>query len=426
VKNLFAIRRLRQFGRADEGQALVLGALALVVLMLMAGLGVEVGFLRYQKQQMQKAADAAAIAGASELIYGTPALAIVAARNDAAANGFTNGNNGITVSVNIPPQSGPFTGDSSYVEVIVAQLQPSYFVAVGGYSAVNVRGRAVASSMGSASGCIYALDPTDPGSLVAAGSVAITSNCGIRVNSSSGSAFEKTGSGNIDVNYGGVGVVGGVYEQGSGSISPPPVTGIPPFIDPLAGLPAPTVGNCTYTGKQTIQLSGPVPNGVYCGGISIATSGTVTFSGLYILLGGISVAGTYSPTLTGSNVTFYNTGNTTYQYAPVAITGSSSTALYAPTSGSLAGILFFQDRSIVGYCCGPATVNTFDGSRGELYTGALYFPTTPISYTGNATYPPYTIIDAWQVKMVGTSAIKNNYTSLESGASPISSAVLVE
>jgi len=79
VTNLFAIQRLRQFGRADEGQALVLTALAPVALMLMAALGGDVGVLRYEKQQMQKAADAGAIAGASARIYGEPVP--VAARN---------------------------------------------------------------------------------------------------------------------------------------------------------------------------------------------------------------------------------------------------------------------------------------------------------------------------------------------------------
>jgi hypothetical protein len=60
------MRQLRQFGRADEGQALVLTSLAPVALMLMAGLGVDV--LRYEKQQMHK--EAGAIAGASALTYG--------------------------------------------------------------------------------------------------------------------------------------------------------------------------------------------------------------------------------------------------------------------------------------------------------------------------------------------------------------------
>jgi len=35
----FLIRRLKKFGRADEGQTLVLTALGLLVLLLMAGLG---------------------------------------------------------------------------------------------------------------------------------------------------------------------------------------------------------------------------------------------------------------------------------------------------------------------------------------------------------------------------------------------------
>ncbi len=70
VTNLFAMRRLRQFGNADEGQALLLTASALVVVMRMTALGVDVGILRDEKQQMQKAADAGAIAGGSALIYG--------------------------------------------------------------------------------------------------------------------------------------------------------------------------------------------------------------------------------------------------------------------------------------------------------------------------------------------------------------------
>jgi len=427
LTNCLAKKRLEQLGKEEEGQALVLGALALVILMLMAGLGVDVGYLRYQKLQMQKAADAGAIAGASDLIYGTSALAMVAAQHDVTANGFTNGINGTTVTVNIPPASGPWAGNDKYVEVIVAQAAPTFFMRVGGFDTVNVSSRAVASSVASSSGCIYALDPTDSATFTAEGSVNINSNCGIRVNSNSATAFYKTGSGNISLTNrtDGIGVVGGVSEAGSGTITPEPREGIPGFIDPLAYVPAPTVGNCTTTMTLTITKSQSVPMGTYCGGIVIATNGTVTFSGLYVLLGGLTVSPGSFPTLTGTGVTFYNTGNPTYPYAPITITGSSNSQLSAPTSGSLAGILVFQDRSIVA-CCGPSTVNTIDGSHGEIYTGAFYFPTTPVTYTANSTFPPYVIIDAWQVTMLGTSAIGNTYTSLPDGASPIRSAALVE
>jgi len=151
VTNFFATRQLRQFARADQGQAIVITALALSVLMLMAGLGVDVGFLRYQKQQMQKAADAGAIAGAAALEYGGGYLN--AAYNDAAANGFTNGVNGVNVYVHHPPTTvgDPFYLDTNYVEVIVAQVQPTFFMPVGGIQSVNVSARAVASAVNSGS-----------------------------------------------------------------------------------------------------------------------------------------------------------------------------------------------------------------------------------------------------------------------------------
>jgi Flp pilus assembly protein TadG len=110
-----------RFNRAEEGQALVLTGLGLLVLMLMAGLGIDVGYLRYEKQQMQKAADAGALAAASARIYGGDYTD--AGKNDAKANGFTDGQNGIHVTVNYPPNTNgdPFKGNNNYVEVIVAQ-----------------------------------------------------------------------------------------------------------------------------------------------------------------------------------------------------------------------------------------------------------------------------------------------------------------
>jgi hypothetical protein len=423
-----ATTQLRRLDRAEEGQALVLGALALVVLVLMAGLGVDVGYLRYEKLQMQKAADAGALAGASELIYGTSGLAMVAAKNDTKANGFTDGNNGVTVTVNIPPASGPWAGNSSYVEVIVAQAEPTFFMRVGGFNTVNVSSRAVASSIASSDACIYALDPTDSGSLVVQGRVDVNSNCGIRVNSSSASAFEKRGSGDITVSpqVAGIGIVGDISQGGSGTIDPTPVTGIPGFGDPLANVPAPTPGQCYGDGQQLVinKPNQTVQQGTYCGGIAInGVIGPVTFTpnSTFILMGGgLTVTGG-QPILIGNGVTFYNTANAGNAYAPIVLTGAAGTNLSAPTSGSLEGILFFQDRGIVSNA-----ISTFDASHEELYAGALYFPTTPVKYTGSKSFPPYTIIDAWKIMMVGTNAINNVYTSLSSGASPIRSAELVE
>ncbi|HKD83305.1 MAG TPA: pilus assembly protein TadG-related protein [Terriglobales bacterium] len=421
-------RQLNQFGRGEEGQALVLTALGLLVLLLMAGLGVDVGYLRYQKQQMQKAADAGAIAGASAMIYdGSSSPNITtAAQADAAANGYTNGTNGISVQVNVPPQTpgDPFQGKDNYVEVIVAQTRPTFFMRVGGFDNVYVRSRAIASSVGSSDGCIYALDPVDKKTFLINGNVGISSNCGILVNSSDGDALHKNGvSGTVDASS--IGVVGGY--SGSG-FNPTPVAGIAPFTDPLASVQAPTDYPTTCDSAHTnvvINNNNNLQNltqGTYCGGITIGGNANVTFgAGTYVLLGGgLTVTG--GATITGGGVTFYNTGNSTYPYAPIKVAGSSSTTLTAPSAGPLAGILFFQDRSITDH----TLLNTINGSNGAIYTGVLYFPTTPLRYTGTPVNNAYEIIIAWTLEFNGNTTITNHYTTLPNGASPIQSAVLVE
>lgn len=420
------MRQLRQFSKGDEGQALVLTALGLVLLMLMAGLGVDVGFLRYEKQQMQKAADAAALAGAAALAY-DPANYAVAAIHDATANGFTNGQNGIVVTVNNPPQTNgdPFQGQPNYVEVIVSQPQPTFFMRITGSSSVPVRSRAVASAVGNGSACMYVMAPSGSGALTVKGAAAVSAACTIIVNSSDSAAVVKTGSGAITANY--IGIVGKMSEVGSGSVNPTPITGIGPVADPLINVQAPTPSTCTpqsgtITGSGTHVLN----PATFCGGISITGSGSVTFMpGTYILEGGgLSVGG--STTITGNGVTFYNTGNSTYPYQPISFVGSASSTLSAPTSGPLAGMLYFQDRSITD-CCGPTSVNTVDGSSGANITGALYFPTTPLKYTGStATNSAYMIMVAWTLEYVGSSVLNDNYSSLPAGASPIHSSILVE
>ena len=73
--------------------------------------------------------------------------------------------------------------------------------------------------------------------------------------------------------------------------------------------------------------------------------------------GGFSVSS--QANIIGNGVTIYNTGSASYAYQPISITGGSTTVLTAPTTGSLAGILFFQDRSIT--TTSKTSVNTIAG-----------------------------------------------------------------
>jgi len=423
MSNLLPIPPARRFRKSDEGQALVLGALGMVVFMLMAGLGVDVAYLRYQKQQMQKAADAGALAAAYALIeYGNTVgqtQIIAAGKNDAKANGFSDGLNGISVKVHNPPTTNgdPFQGNFNYVEVIVSQVQPTFFMRIGGFNSVNVSSRAVATAVGSGSGCLYSLAPSGSDTFDVGLNSIISSNCGILIASSSSSAFTTAPGSRITATS--IGIVGD--DTGSGTLEPAPTTGIAPFTDPLANVPAPTVPGCQFMNTK-VTSPGRLPSGTYCNGIQVVTNGRVTFdSGTYILEGGgLQVSG--SPTLIGNGVTFYNTGNATYPYQPINLTGSEDTHLSAPESGDLAGILIFQDRHITN----DQRPNNVDGSRRQIYTGTLYFPTTPLQYRGTQIVNPYELMIAWKLKFLGDTTIANHYNDLQNGASPVRNATLVE
>ena len=447
MKNRGPTSKLRHFRRAQEGQALVLTALALVVIMLMAGLGVDVGYLRYQKQQMQKAADAGALAGAAALVYLSPKWKVSAVA-DVAANGFiATPSNGITISAYNPPIDPPFNtapDNFNYVEVVVSQPQPTFFMrVVGGFAVVPVTARSVASAAGSASGCIYVLDPTQAGSYTISGGARLTAACGLFIDSRNPAALVENGSGTCTkATY--IGIVGS--DSGSENDCFPgaqPVSDIAPFADPLAGLQPPAVpacaggpptwsppGNCSYTPNSGLHCthSATLNFGTYCGGINASGSNTtITFlSGTYVLEGGgMHIVG--GATANGTGVTFYNTVNAgdSPAYDKIFINGGSNTSLSAPTSGPLEGILFFQDRNLPpGYV---HTVNdTISGDSNTNFVGTLYFPLTKqLNYTGGSLATAYTVIVAYDLTITGNSMINDDYSTI-GGISPIHSAVLVQ
>ena len=78
------------------------------------------------------AADSAAVAGEHEILAGQSASVVSAAQHDAALNDFTDGTGTIKVTVSSPPTSGPHTGSSKAVEVIVSETHPTYLLRVIG------------------------------------------------------------------------------------------------------------------------------------------------------------------------------------------------------------------------------------------------------------------------------------------------------
>jgi len=403
-----------------SGQVMVLICVALVELLGMIAVVADFSFMQDQRSMMQTAADSAAMASAQELNYGD---AVAAGKADAATNGFTNGQSGVTVAINNPPSMGPNTSNTAYVEAIVTMPEPTYFLRLLGVSSISVSARGVAYE-GNGPNCVYVLDPTATSAMSVTGNVTIQSGCGVLVDSSASNGLAVTG--NVTITAPTIGVVGNYTSSGNVSFTPTPKTAVIAASDPLAYLTEPTVGSCAHS---SFSLSGNTGSsgspyqlyaGTYCGGISVSGNSWLNFNaGTYVLAGGgMTITG--NSVMTGTGVTFYNTTGTG-GYGAIALNGNSTVNFSAPTSGSLAGILFFQDRSIPSTAAG----STITGNSSSTFNGAIYFATTAVTYNGNSAVNGYSILVSDKVVINGNSTVGNNYSSLTNG-SPIKGTILAE
>ena len=424
----------RRGRRRPNGQIFVIVSVAMVVMMGAAALAVDIGRLWTTKRLMQSAADAAALAGADAAATGGSSSAVTAAAQAAATqNGFTNGSSSAnspktaTVTVNYPPTSGQYKGNSSVVQVILSQSQQTYFMGAVGLGTIPVTVTADAMTISSGS-CIYSLDPTGSGAMTVQGTSSLSSACGVYVNSDNSSALIASGGGTVTAPL--VGVVGGTTLNGGGNVGI--TTGIASFGDPLAYETSPTIGACTVNNLKNISSvqSQPLQPGVYCGGgITINAGAVVTFApGLYIIDGGgLTING---GTVSGTGVTFYLSGaskknSNPNSYAGVNIAGNATVNLSAPcnsTTGTIPGIeglLFFQDPAITN-----GVSSTINGGSGSSFSGAMYFPTTSLNYAGTTASGGYVLLVSYDLTISGNASIGNNFSCLADG-SPIKNSALV-
>jgi len=386
----------------EAGQSLVFVAFGLVVLTGVTGLAIDMGFLRYTKRRVQTAADSAAIAAASQLHRGDYTAA---ALNDSKANGFEDGEKGVTVSA-FPPTEPPFAGKPNHIEVRVQQVAPTFFMRLFKVDHATLSATAIAR-LGSSKGCVYSLG------LIGGINVNATVNapaCGVVDN-----ALLTIGGGCLNAAS-----IGVVLPLLGGCVTPVPIGGIDPAADPLAYMAAPAVGGCDFTNTVVNSNTGKTVTltpGVYCGGIKIdpKNGDSVVFEqGLYILSGGgIQIQGPAN--VTGDGVTFYVTGG-----GSVQVTGTGNITLTAAVDSLVAGIpggvLFFQDRG------DGQDAKIVNGSL--LLTGALYFPTAKLTLGGNGN-APYLILVSQSIQFDGNLTIGTDYSALAAG-SPIRTAVLVQ
>ena len=365
----------------EHGQAMIVAALAFAVLCGMAAMTIDLGLFYIERRSLQNAADAAVLAGATELpdTFAAEAKAREwAAKNGVGQRGWEIEN--ITFSDGIP--HGP--GQKKITMRLVDRDVPYLFGRVLGLTSTELRAQAAAWQDGNSAGtyAIIVLNPTvclafdNTGS----GNIRIQDG-GIMVNSSCSPSARHAGSGNIEVGMFHYYERGSFTEVGSGNVTPDPQPVANPVADPLAGLAPPSPGAPSPDSEGTADSpkltlinnsnDRTLRPGTYYGGLKIVGSGKVKMEpGLYIVAGGgleINASGNVS----GTGVTFYNTNDPAKptgagDYGRFKLTSSGNINLGAPTSGPYPYMLLWQDRG--------NTLTFLKATSGNLSPGIIYLP----------------------------------------------------
>jgi hypothetical protein len=416
-----------------SGATAMIVGLSATMLVGFAGLGTEMGLWYFTHRSLQNAVDSAAMSAEAALFYADGNY-VSEAKASAARYGFTDGTNGVTVTVNKPPQFGAYAGVGDAVEVIISEPQVRLFTAMFSNNALTQTARAVAQVGSNGNGCVVTLDRHAVEDVFNNGNTQLTlTSCDLYVNSDACDAIKESGN-NTSITAPNIYVVAtsgcnGVTSSG-GSLHGNLVSHVAPINDPYANVAAPASHdpNCTNTsptaantfsgnGHSSVTLS----PGTFCGGISV-TGGDVTLSpGVYVIDGGQFQASGQA-NIHGDGVTIYLTGGSG-NYATTQFSGNANLTLSPPTSGGTEGISLFQDRNAPSTTDGQplaaddsnAILNHVGAGNGTLnITGVTYFPNQEVVWNGNGTggSPQCAQIVSLVLRIVGNSSFTNNCTGV--------------
>ena len=352
----------------QRGQVYPFLALMLVAMLGVSSLSVDIGYYRYQQRVQQTAADSAALAGAQASSFASP-NAQNAAFQDAALNGFaTPAGGGVTVTVD-PNYSDSYTTGGTGVKVTITKTYPRFFgsIFMAGNQSISTFAVARVSGGGSTDyDCMLALG--SPGFSTAGGSINAP-NCGIMSNggiSAAGGTWDAQ-----SIGYAGTKSIAGTSFT---SATPGPTSAVSdPCTTTYAGCNYLTNNPPTPSGCTNVSQAGGTKSlgpGCYSG---ISTAGTTINlqPGVYIMTGSISISG---GTLECTSCDGVANGVTIVDNSGSGVSIAGGTvSLQAPTTGSYAGMLFYDPT-------GTAGVSIAGG--GDGVTGIVYAPKASVSVAG--------------------------------------------
>ena len=326
---------VRFFFSDQRGGVAVTLALALPIMAAATGAAIEYGVLSARKAKLQSAADAAAMGGVAQLrlVNTTDDTVAAAARS--------------TVATMVPAEAGVTTtvdvsvlNSRSSVKVRINETVPSVLGMLISLPTMQLAAEATATLSGKSKLCLLTLETSknkalnlDKDSFITATGCTVYSNSKAKQGLHAGTGAKATAA--LFCSAGGADIK-------NATVTPQPLLDCPVLADPLASLARPSTGGGCIATDLKVAASQTLYPGVYCKGLTVSGSALVTMMpGIYTFEDGpLIVANTAS--LKGANVGLYFTGNA----GGLRFDPDTTIDLTAPRSGTMAGMLMFEDRTV--------------------------------------------------------------------------------
>jgi Flp pilus assembly protein TadG len=388
-------RGLLRLLSSDAGNGALAFALALPALMAGAGVAVDFGMVGIKQSKLQTAADQAAIAAVKQLtIVNYSKTSVLNSAKGFADSILNDASIDLSVDVAIGAQN-------DQVKVTLQENWTPFFAHFLNAGITPIVVDATAKLAGKTNLCVLALAPNNAKAIhMDKTAKMLAKGCAVYSNSKHAQGIRLDT--NAELTAALVCSAGGVKSK-KGVVTPDATTDCPVIEDPLAGLKAPNPGACI--GNKLVLKSGShtLSPGTYCGGLKITGDAKVNFnSGEYIIDGGnfeISAAAIAK----GTDVAFYLSGAaTTLQF-----TGDATISLSGSETGSMAGLLFFEDRTTK-----TARKHRINSTHADELTGTIYMPRGHLLIDPNASVAEnsaYTAIIAYELEVnEGPTLVLNN------------------
>ena len=392
-------RSLRALWKCRAGNTLTLMALSIIPLTGAVGLAVDGAQWMLWKRELRTAADLAAMAGARAIIdKHNVNTAVRRALSKNATRKFT------IDSIKSAPDKGIAVGDDMAVRVELSTEQDLPFAGMFLKSKPRVKVVATARAEFQVPYCVVALDTVNP-AVTITGSSDVTMNCALGSNSD----LDATTSGTIKA--GALSAVGVINDGGGITGDTKLNPGVKPIADPYAGkVPSPpnVPFPCLPGTWPLIKSSATYPAGCYAG-LQIQ-SGTVTLSPGVYYIGEKGVSVSAGATLKGTGVTLIFTSTASpfndKKIGTFDANGGATIDLSAPSAGTYAGILMYQDPRTPD---SNTTAMNVTGNSSSSFSGAIYAPSVEVKFTGNSSMSTDCLqIIALRAVFTGNTKITNN------------------